>query len=203
MIKLEQCPKCLRDVYPSTRNGRKYFLDYFVNVKGEIQSANSHDETCPWGTLRNPLANKPTIITDYADALDELQMIWKLDCTVLEPKPPIEWNQVDIYHEQPPFRHLNPVTFMLTKLGGPYPHGKRIELAQCFTGTVVSKKKTVVALIAQRKLFDKVHDFLYQYHSRNHDQKPLKQVIVAGYRILLDSTVIPKIQSNTRHSINL
>ncbi len=192
MIKLEQCPKCLRKVYSGTQNGRRYFFDYFVNVKGEIESANPHAETCPWGTPRDPFANGPTIITDYADVLDELQMIWKLDCAVLEPRPSIEWNEVDIYHQQPPFKHLNPVTLMLTKPGGPYPRGKRVELVEYFTGTVMSKKKTVVALIAERKLFDKVHDFLYQYHSRNRDQNPLKQVIVAQYRILLDSVVISK-----------
>lgn len=189
MIKLEQCHKCLRKVYPGTRNGKKYFFDYFVNVKGEIVSANSHFETCPWGSQRDPFANGPTIITDYADYLDEIQMIWKLDCTKLEPRPSIEWNEVHIYHGQPPFRHLNPITFMLTKLGGPYPRENRGELVKYFTGTVVSKKKTVVALLAERELFDKIHDFLYQYHSRNRDQKPLKQVIVAGYHILLNSTV--------------
>ena len=192
MIKLEQCPKCLRKVYPGTRNGRKYFFDYFVNVKGEIVSANSHAETCPWGLPRDPLANGPTIITEYADLLDEIQMVWKLDCAALEPRPLIEWDEVDIYHERPPFRHLNPVTFMLTKLGGPYPRKNRIELVECFTGTVVSKRQTVVALLAERELFDKVHDFLYQYHSRNREQKPLKQVTVAGYRILLDTAVISK-----------
>lgn len=201
MIQLEQCPKCLRKVYPGTRNGKRYFYDYYVNVKGEIESSNSHFETCPWGTQRDPFADGTTIITDYADILDEIQMIWKLDCAALEPKSPIEWNEVDIYHQQPPIKHLNPITFMLTKLGGPYPRKNRAELIKCFTGTVVSKKRTVVALMAERELFDKIHDFLYQYHSRNRNKKPLKQVIIAGYRILLDTTVISQQKKESHYAV--
>jgi len=129
-------------------------------------------------------------IRDYADVLDEIQMIWKLDCAVLEPLPPIDWDDVDIYQEQPPLRHLNPVTYQLVKLGGPYPKGNRVTLANYFVGTVVnSAKKTVVALIVTDTLFDKVHDFLYQYDSRNREKRQLEQVVVAGYRLILGRTV--------------
>lgn len=190
MIQLVKCPQCLRKVYPGTRNGKLFIYDYIVNQDGAITSWLPHSETCPWSPLRDPLANEQMKIRDYADVLDEIQMIWKLDCAVLEPLPPIDWEDVDIYHKQPPLRHLNPITNQLIKLGGPYPKGNRVELANYFIGTVVnSAKKTVVALIVTDTLFDKVHDFLYQYDSRSREKKQLKQVVVARYRLILDRTV--------------
>lgn len=189
MIQLAKCPRCLRHIYPGTRNGKTFAYDYIVNQDGEITSWLPHNETCPWSPFRDPLSGQMKI-RDYADVLDELQMIWKLDCAVLEPKASINWDDVDIYRDQPPFRHLNPVTYQLVKPGGPYPKGNRAELAISFVGTVVnSVKKTVVALMVVRELFDKVHEFLYQYDSHSSRKGPLKQVVVAGYWLILDSAV--------------
>ncbi|MCY4404131.1 MAG: hypothetical protein OXD54_16320 [Candidatus Poribacteria bacterium] len=191
MIQLAQCPRCLRKVYPGTRNGKKYAFDYFVTVDGDILSGNPHSETCPWGFMRDPLANGPMMIKDYADVLDEIQTIWKLGCVELEPRPPINWNEVDIYQQPPPLRHLNPITCQLIKQGGPYPKGNRNKLNTYFTGTVVSKakKKKVIAILVERELFDKIHDFVYNYRSGNREGKPLKQVVVAGYYLIMNSTV--------------
>ena len=190
MIQLTKCPRCLRKVYPGTRNGKPFIYDYIVNQDGEITSWLPHSGTCPWSPLRDPLTNDQMKIRDYADVLDEIQMIWKLDCAVLEPLPSIDWDDVDIYHAQPPLRHLNPITYQLVKLGGPYPKGNRVELVNYFIGTVVnSTKKTVIALIVTDTLFDKVYDFLYQYDSCSRDKRQLKQVVVAGYRLILDRTV--------------
>ena len=106
----------------------------------------------------------------------------------LNQKPPINWQQVDIYHQQPPLRHLNPITYQLVKPGGPYRREQRKHLQQHFKGTIVRKpKNTVAAIIVELELFDKIHDFLYQYNSR--DNQPLKQITVAGNRLLLDSDV--------------
>ena len=196
-MQLAQCPKCLRKVYPGTRNSKRHAYDYIVNVKGEIESANSHTETCPWGPQRNPFTGGMRI-TGYADFLDDIQMLWKLDCAVLEPRPPIDWNDVALYREQPPLRHLTPIICQLVKAGGPYPQGHRDKLAESIIGTVVSRKRTVVALIVASELFDTVHEFLYQYDSRSRGKKPLQQVIVAGYWLLLDSTV-PSDQNQKYH----
>ncbi len=199
MIQLAKCPRCLRKVYPGTRNGKPFAYDYIVNQDGEIISWLPHSETCPWSPLRDPLGGGEMKIRDYADMLDEIQMIWKLDCALLEPLPPIAWDDVEVYREQPPLRHVNPVTNQLIKASGPYPKGNRQELIAYFVGTVVnSAKKTVVALMITRELFDKVHDFLYQYDSRNCGKMPLKQVVVAGYWLILDSTV-PTEQNRTYH----
>ena len=191
MIQLAQCPRCLRKVYPGTRNGKKCAFDYFVTVEGEILSGNLHAQTCPWGSQRDPLASGPMMIKDYADVLDEIQMIWKLSCIELQQKPPIDWNNVDIYQQQPPLRHLNPITYRLIKQGGPYPRANRPKLNTYFTGTVVSrtKKRKVIAILTQEELFNKIHGFIYNYCSSNREGKSLKQVIVAGYRLLLENTV--------------
>ena len=191
MIQLAKCPRCLRKVYPGTRNGKKFAYDYFVNRDGEITSWLPHNETCPFSPSRDPI-NGRLNIRDYADVIDDLRMVWKLDCAVLEPRDPIDWDDVNIHLDQTPARHINPVTYKLVKPGGPYPKGNRAELATSFVGTVVnSEKKTVVALMVARQLFDKVHDFLYQYDSRNCGKVELKQVVVAGYRLILDSTQLP------------
>lgn len=189
MIQLAKCPRCLRKVYPGTRNGKPFAYDYFVNRDGEMTSSVPHNETCPFSPSRDPI-NGRLNIRDYADVIDDLRMVWKLDCAELEPRDPIDWDDVDIYRDQPPPRHINPVTYKLVKPGGPYPKGNRAELATSFVGTVVHReKKTVVALIVGCELFDKVHEFLYQYDSRNCGKMALKQVVVAGYWLILDSTV--------------
>ena len=113
------------------------FKRFIVNQDGKITSWLPHNETCPWSPLRDPLVSEQMKIRDYADVLDDLQMIWKLDCAVLEPRASIHWDDVDIYRDQPPSRHLNPVTYQLVKPGGPYPKGNRAELATSFVGAVV------------------------------------------------------------------
>ncbi|MCG9128002.1 hypothetical protein JT359_10425 [Candidatus Poribacteria bacterium] len=188
MIQLAKCPKCLRKVFPGNRNGKKFAYDYIVNQDGEIVSWLPHSYSCPWSSMRDPLVNGRMKIKDYADILDEIQMIWKLDCAEIEPKPPIDWEQVDIYHQQPPLRHLNPITYHLVKPGGPYQSEQRKHLHEHFKGTIVNKpNNTVAAIIVELELFDKIHDFLYQYNSK--DKKSLKPITIMGYRLLLDRDV--------------
>ena len=141
MIQLAKCPQCLRQVYPGTRNGKPFAYDYIVNRDGEIISWLPHSETCPWSALRDPLGDDQMKIRDYADMLDGIQMIWKLDCALLEPLPAIVWEDVEVYREQPPLRHVNPVANQLIKAGGPYPKGNRQELIIYFVGTVVNSAK--------------------------------------------------------------